>query len=526
MLIAAMSAKEKKNNTVSQALMDMDSITSAIQEESRKSLNLLLTEAVKNYLQEKCESEEEEEPKESDYEIVEPEKDESTVGDDENAVNAGEDGKGTADNSAGEAETEEEPAPEQEPEKAEDGDGWDEFSEYNVGGDGTYEYDLTGVKDGKTLAKVYKLLKDDDGVVITQKGDTLKLRDGANDAEYVIDLGTEDGDGTAQAGDGEAGSVNESDIAGIGNDEEFNDRGTGVDARLDKLEETMEEILQRLSAQNGSPAASDVNESQEEDGMKDNDEMLFEVDLGYTDNYQKKDPIEGLSNSEPSATATKTIDAGVPKGTEKPWAGKSEKKGEPFAEPIKEEEIPDIGMNDGTDGVSVEEQRNVGGFVQQNSVTASNIPNSSGRKARNAHKEGAQVSSTSDNRSAVAEAFRKLKKENKELKEAIVLIRKNLTEAYVTNMNLGKITKLFLENATTQAEKADIVDRFANEATTVEKSNALYESIKRELSKAHPKLDINESKTAKGTKEMNEEKVYKSPDLLRSIDLMNRMLEC
>lgn len=522
-----MSAKEKKNNTISQALMDMDSVTSAIREESRKSLNLLLTEAVKRYLQEKCENEEdEEETKDSDYEIVEPEKQESTAGDNEDIDNAGDSGEVSADGSAENSDSAEEPAPEQEPEKADGEDGWDEFSEYNVGGDGSYEYDLTGVKDGKTLAKVYKLLKDDDGVVITQKGDTLKLRDGANDAEYVIDLGTDGEDGSAQYEGAETGSVNESDIAGIDNDEVNNGGGADVDARLDKLEDTMEEILQRISAQNGSPAASDVNESQEQDGMNDNDEMLFEVDLGYTDSYQKKDPIKGLSNSEPSATATSTIDAGVPKGTEKPWAGKTEKKGEPFAEPIKEEEIPDLGIADGADGTSVEEQRNVGGFVQQNSVTASNIPNSSGRKARNAHKEGAQVSSTSDNRSAVAEAFRRLKKENKELKEAIVLIRKNLTEAYVTNMNLGKITKLFLENATTQAEKADIVDRFANEATTVEKSNALYESIKRELSKTHPKLDINESKTAKGTKEMNEEKVYKSPDLLKSIDLMNRMLEC
>ena len=96
----------------------------------------------------------------------------------------------------------------------------------------------------------------------------------------------------------------------------------------------------------------------------------------------------------------------------------------------------------------------------------------------------------------------------------------------MTNANLGKITKLFLENTTSQAEKVDIVNRFSNEAKTIEQSKALYESIKRELNKTNPTLNINESVTANGSKVLNEDKVYKSDDLIKTIDFMNRVMNC
>ena len=48
-----MSTKNKKS-TMAQALLEMDDITNAIKEESKKSLNVLLSEAVKNALREGC----------------------------------------------------------------------------------------------------------------------------------------------------------------------------------------------------------------------------------------------------------------------------------------------------------------------------------------------------------------------------------------------------------------------------------------------------------------------------------------
>ena len=63
-----MSTKNKKS-IASQALLDMDAITNAIKEESKKSISLLLSEAVKDALREGCEKEEEE----KDYDVIDDE---------------------------------------------------------------------------------------------------------------------------------------------------------------------------------------------------------------------------------------------------------------------------------------------------------------------------------------------------------------------------------------------------------------------------------------------------------------------
>ena len=244
--------------------------------------------------------------------------------------------------------------------------------------------------------------------------------------------------------------------------------------------------------------------------MKESKEVLFEVDLGYTDNYQDKDPIAGLSNNEPSKSG-KSWHKGVPTNTAKPWAGETKSKGEPFEKTVNEEEMP-------VDEEPVEEATNVGGAVQQRTTPKSNIP--AGRKNYGPMSKK-HVSSAAKYEEMVAEN-KKLKAENKVLKEALLSLKGNLSEAYVTNVNLGKITKLFLENTTTQAEKVDIVERFSKEAKTVEQSNTLYESIKRELNKnATSKVNINESMNV-ANNTINES-VYKSSEVIKSIDLMNRM---
>jgi hypothetical protein len=70
---------------------------------------------------------------------------------------------------------------------------------------------------------------------------------------------------------------------------------------------------------------------------------------------------------------------------------------------------------------------------------------------------------------------------------------------------------LFLENTTSQSEKVEIVNRFSNEAKTVEQSKALYESIKRELNKnVAPKNNINETMGVANSNVINESVTYKS----------------
>lgn len=536
-----MSTKNNKN-LASQALLEMDAITSAIKEESKNTLNILLAEAVRNALREGCEEEEDKE-----YDIVDDENDAEDKDNSTKKVKSDVDEQGEEDmvepstpaqnDAEQQAPINNEEIPQEAPENGE-GEGWDEFSQYQTG-DNTY--DLTGENDYEKIVKVYKLLKDDDQVVVTKDGNSIHLSDNEAGTEYVIDLGEEGEEPEATSINGEEMSgeempINESEFAGFDDGDEFDDDSFELKDEFDidynedeikKIEDAIEALQQKVSEIDNSykPDENNIYENRKtRKPMKENKEVLFEVDLGYTDNYQDKDPIAGLSNNEPSKGG-KSWHKGVPTGTSKPWACKSKSKSKPFGDSVNEEEMDNMGeMVDGDMGndIPVEEGAT---SVSSQSFGKETKTRTSGPRRDNARKVTKNISTAEKGYEDIVNENKKLKKDVKMLKEAIMAFRKDLNEAYVTNANLGKITKLFLENTTSQSEKVDIVNRFSNEAKTIEQSKALYESIKRELSKTNPTININESVSAKGSKTVNEDKVYKSDDLIKTIDFMNRVMK-
>ena len=598
-----MSTKNKKS-TMAQALLEMDDITNAIKEESKKSLNVLLSEAVKNALREGCDEESDDE-----YEVVDDEKNDAVDAE----VDSNSESQETEDESVSDEEsiesdnTEEIDSVQDAPEEGEDEESWSEFSKYQVGDD---TYDLTGENDYENVVKVYKLLKDEDQVVVKQDGNKIQLKDDSVGTEYVIDLGGDGETPEVENSEDDFDSLQESilgpddpdfwpkgvprvprdewdmmgnnakeiemsdnseddDIAGFEGDEEelistgaepsnseiarasrgieFGDDDLNIDSLLDDEDDFLyESIKNNRNKKTRKP-------------MKESKEVLFEVDLGYTDNYQDKDPIAGLSNNEPSKSG-KSWHKGVPTGTAKPWAGETKSKGEPFEKTINEEgdleemqlnevaiapillsvlpmiiqNLPEIMKASPQFLTAVQNfMRTQPGFMKPMEEGAMSVSSQSmGKETKtktseprrnNARQVSKNVSTAQHGYEEIVNENKKLKAQNKALKETLVALKGNLSEAYVTNVNLGKITKLFLENTTSQAEKVDIVNRFSNEAKTVEQSNALYESIKRELNKSmSTQMNINESMSKAGATSVNEN-VYKSKDLLKTIDLMNRM---
>jgi hypothetical protein len=98
-----------------------------------------------------------------------------------------------------------------------------------------------------------------------------------------------------------------------------------------------------------------------------------------------------------------------------------------------------------------------------------------------------------------------------------------LQEAVLVNVNLGNITKLMIENTTSQEDKRNIVERFSNEVKNVEQSNALYESIKRDFTKENKTVVLEKQMNVNGSSVINETKVYQSDEVKGILDLMNRM---
>ena len=523
-----------KKSISSQALLEMNEITNAIKEESKNTIKTMLSEAVKTALRESIDDDDD------DMEILD---------DDDKCPECGEkeckcdkkDADGKCDGKSCEKESgdldevgeEDEVPAEGDPTAAqgaasaapqmpqaqqatqdpamnapETGEGAqeDDFTaQYQAGDEDTL--DLTGEQDINNVLKVYKSLPDDSQVVVVKDGNKINLQDNETGAEYIIDLGTEEG--PEEMGDGEAEQLSEEYFGGAS----------------DEYNELAEEDNNDLES--------------EEPEMKDN-EVLFEIDLGYTDNYQDKDPIDGLSNSEPSKSG-RSWHKGIPTGTEKPWAGKgTEKKGDPFDNSVNENltELDDdyfaAGLNDtGVAEVETEDgmpfdkkvgEVNEGGA--RTSVKKTHRVKSASNEGN--PKIGVRRSPNSDNGKLedgieVNEAIKKLKAKNKKLNEAVAELHKGLREAYMTNVNLGKITKLFIENTTTQAEKLQIVERFSNEAKTPKQAQALYESISKQL--VNNKTSIDESKaTEKTVVTESKAPAYKSQDLLNTIDLMNRVI--
>ena len=511
-----MSTSKNKKAVIAEALLDVDNITSTLKEESKNIISNLLKEGVKNALRESIDEDE------KDYEI-------QGDGEDTSTEDSGEESAPEIDNAEGESEdadfsfnddendgesnepeSEDEDSAEVPEDDEQEGDEWSDLDQYKVGDD---TYDLTGEKDYDTVVKVYKRLKDEDNVVVKKDGDKISIEDKEADTEYVIDLGSEAGE------DSEAESSEE---------------------------DNMFDMNEDASEYAGLPMTNESKKNRKT--MKENKELVFEVDLGYTDNYQSKDPIEGLSNNEPSKN--KTLDQGIPTGTEKPWAKDAKSKGDPYGEKtIDEGEDVEFGgepiMADGEQEPELEEGAK--SVSSQSFAKTTHTPTSQPRAehkrevSKLVHANGGYVAEGKKSNKAMVEAIEaKYKaiiesllqkteaviKENKELKEDVLKIKNVLQENLVVTNSLGSINRLFMENTTTYKEKVDIINRF-NEAKTIEQTKSLYETINRELKQGVKQtLPLQESSMTVDGSAINETKLYESQDLLEVKNFMKRMANC
>ena len=500
--------KNIRSKVVKESLLDYNALANSLKENTESAVKTLLDEAVRDTYA-KLLSEDDD----KDYEEEEVEDTSSDITNDAESVDAAtDDVEGTdtgmeADEPIDDAAVEGGDdtvvdGAEEGGEPSDEGDEWAEFDKYKISDD---EYDFSNAED-EEIVKVYKLMKNDDQILVHKDDNgNVNIQDNETGAEYLINLG-DNGEAT-----GVAASEPSDDV--ITDDEGADDFGAEDDFENEN---------------------NDMNESTERMF-----ELVLEYDsnVGYTDNYQKKDVMTNPGMSEPGKNVN-DWDAGVPHGTEKPWSrypGKKNKADKPFnagkGKQLEEEEAVE-----GAVEAPVEEATNVGGFVQQNSTSKSHVPNSNGRNARSMSKGGKRVKGTVTPRysggeeDTVSESFmkraNKVLAENKELKATLTDVMTSLKEAAVTNHNLGMIIKLISENSTTHDEKKEIISRFSNEAKTVEASKNLYESISRDLKKSK-KMNITEeaSLTVEGSKKINETKIYQSPDVLDSLDLMHRMMK-
>ena len=242
-----------------------------------------------------------------------------------------------------------------------------------------------------------------------------------------------------------------------------------------------------------------------------NDDVAMTESLGYTDNYQDKDPIEGLSMDGGAPKNTKDWHKGVPTGTKKPWAGKG--KSDPFGK--KTEKVFEITLNDEVDVEEPIEENATTSKYQQRRMVKTMVP------ADAYVQDGAhEVSQGGKMVESLQKKIDAALLENKQLKETVAKVSKIMKEAVQVNVNLGHIVRLMVENSTTKAEKEDIVKRF-NNVKSNDEAKTLYESISSELKKSHSTIVTEQATTVESSAKINESKIYEEPNSVR--DMMKRM---
>ncbi len=501
--------KNIRSKVVRESLLDYNALAKSLQENTEGAVKNLLSETVRDtYAKLLSEDFNDKEYEEDDVDVdggVEDTADASGA-DDANVDAGAEDGSDGVDagmeadaNAEGGEELPAEGGNEVPAEGGADaeGDDWAEFDKYKVSDD---EYDFSNAED-EEIVKVYKLMKNDDQILVHKDDDKVKIQDNETGAEYIVDLG----------GDNEASGV-----AAVepGEDEpveaEFVDDAEGGDVADD---------------------FSGDDEFNNEDDMNESTERMFELvleydsNVGYTDNYQKKDVMTTPGMSEPGKNVN-DWDAGVPKGKSKPWSGKKGDKSE--NQPFDAEKGKTV-----EEGAVNELKTNAEHAANNGSTSRTDGPNNPRRrKGRSFHTaQNGQETGTGDNAygtqvESIMKRVNKTLKENKELKETLNTVMASLKEAAVTNHNLAQIIKLISENSTTKEEKEEIIRKFANEAKTIDASKTLYESISNDLKKTK-KMNITEDKnlSVESSKKINETPIYKSQDIMESLDLMHRMMK-
>lgn len=502
-------SKNIRSKVVRESLLDYNTLANSLKENTESAVKNLLSEAVRDtYAKLLSEGDdvdyEEEEVEDTNSDITTDDAEETDVTtDDVNGAGEGMDAK-SEDDATDTAVSDELPAEDgaDDVDDAE-GDEWAEFDKYKVSDD---EYDFSNAED-EEIVKVYKLMKNDDQILVHKDDNGMvNIQDNETGAEYLVDLGDDNAANVAAAEpDGEEIVTDEEGADDFGAEDDFE---KNIDNDMKESTEKMFELV-----------------------------LEYDSNVGYTDNYQKKDVMTNPGMSEPGKNVN-DWDGGVPKGDAKPWSGKKNNKQEnqPF-DGEKGKKVEENTENECGDAeMPVEEATNVGGFVQQNTTSKSHVPNSSGRSARSMSKGGKRVKGTVTPRYSGEEAeatneslikrVNKTIEENKALKKTLNTVMASLKEAAVTNCNLAQIVKLISENSTTQEEKKEIIGKFAKQAKTVEESKALYESISEDLKKVK-KMNITEDKnlSVESSKKINETTIYKSQDVMESLDLMHRMMK-
>jgi len=353
--------------------------------------------------------------------------------------------------------------------------------------------DLTGASDEEIL-RVFKAMKDEDGIIVKKENDMLHLSDENEDVDYLIQLGE--------------------------SYDEFDE-----EEEEDEFEEENEGVIYELHI--------DSDDMDDEDFMSDMDDEDFmsdmdsddEMDMDLMDSEMMEEEDEYVME------ASKFKAKGIGMGNASKF--KYNKKLGGF----------DVKKKQGTRGVGMgkakfEYKEEVNGKKEPkgNTMVKKMETKEASRTYGNGSKSGRGLrKGITPNRNLNLESKNEelnlLREKNEEYRKALNLFRTKLNEVAVFNSNLAYATRLFTEHSTTKQEKINVLRRFDG-VESIKESKNLYKTIKDELSTTTSTDNtINESfernviktPTSGSAANLIESKTYENPQFMRMKDLMSKL---
>ena len=347
--------------------------------------------------------------------------------------------------------------------------------------------DLTGASDEEIL-KVFKAMGEEDGIVVTQDGDEITLKDDEADVEYQIQM------------------------------EEFGGK-KGDDSKSHKdYEESNEEY--------GGKKGDDSKSHKDYEESNEGDEVVYEIELGEDDGNYYGDAAEDDYSQIEKLEKDAHHDA-EEHHKEEHYEEYGGKKGDDSkSHKDYEESNEEFGGKKGDDSKSHKDYEEAKeGMVRSHAA---------GQKASSDKSKGLPKPHSIPNRARYNESLEKevkqLREKNEEYRKALNIFKEKLNEVAVFNSNLAYATRLFTEHSTTKQEKINILRRF-DSAETIKESKSLYKTVKEDLDSKGSSTVVTESVASKVQKSPSkgsatnliESKTYENPQFMRMKDLMSKL---
>lgn len=314
------------------------------------------------------------------------------------------------------------------------------------------------------LAKVFKAMGEDDGIIISKDDDYIHLSDDNEDVEYLIQ--------------------NESD-------------NTYEDETMEAYEEN-EEVVYEL----------EMDEEEDEDL----DETIYEIEMDEEE--EEEEEFESVKESmKPKGNVGKMKPFKYPKMKH----GVTETSDEENESEWKEEEMEE------SSNLFLKKPKMRKEVEAKEASRTLGVGRSHGRKGL----PKPRTYSSHVKLESLNKEIDVLREKNEEYKKALDFFRTKLNEVAVFNSNLAYATRLFTEHTTTKQEKINILRRFDN-VESIKESKGLYKTIKEELDgTTNVVTESVATKVIKtpttGSSNLIESKTYENPQFLRMKDLMNKI---